>query len=150
MLTTWFSTQVLPAIISAGSGAIFGALIAGWDKLATRYMLSKLGPSIKTIYDIVDPILDANLKGWSGSDVENVIAFAIEVVHDGELSAQEINLMVKHITARFLPQVAAQKVEDGVIAERELIIAEKIKEAIESKAVNVPELIKTIRKTYFE
>ena len=82
MLTAWFSTQILPAILSAASGAAAGAIIAGWDKLAAKFLLSKLGPSVKTIYNIVDPILDGSLQGWKDSDIDTAIALAIEVVRN--------------------------------------------------------------------
>lgn len=148
MLTTWFSTQILPGLVSAASGAIFGAVVAGWDKIAARFMLAKLGPSIRIIFNIIDPILDANLKGWDGSNVEKVIALAVETVADGKLSAEEVNKTVRLISKLWLPQIAAQKVTDGVIAEKELVIAEKIRMAVETKSLDAPELLTTLKDLY--
>lgn len=148
MFTTWFSTQVLPGIISAASGAIFGVVITGWDKLAARIALSKLGPSIKTIYNIVDPILDASLKGWGEGDVNGAIGLVVEIVHDGKLSAGEVNKLVKLISQRWIPQIATQKVLDGLISEKENAIAEKIKLAIDTKVFNAPELLNSLKSFY--
>jgi hypothetical protein len=148
MLTTWFSTQILPGLISAASGAVFGAVVAGWDKIAARYMLAKLGPSIKTIYNIIDPILDASLASWDGSDVDRVLALVINTVADGKLSADEVNKAVKLVSELWLPQVATQKVKDGVIGQKEQAIAEKIRAAVETKTLDTPELLKTVKELY--
>lgn len=148
MFTAWFSTQVLPALISVATGAVAGAVIAGWDKLAAKYFLAKLSPSIKTIYNIVDPILDANIRGWKDSDVDKAIALAIEVAHDGKLTPEEINHMVRFISQRWLPQVAVEKVREGVIGEKEIVVAEKIREAVETKSLDTPDLVKTLKETY--
>ncbi|WP_106501127.1 hypothetical protein [Synechococcus lacustris] len=150
MFTTWFSTQVLPGLISAASGAIFGVVVAGWDKLAARIMLNKIGPSIKTIYNIVDPILEASLKGWCENDVNKVIALAVEVVNDGQLSADEVNKAVKLISKLWLPQIATQKVLDGLISEKENTIAQKIREAVDTKTLNTPDLLNTLKATYIK
>jgi hypothetical protein len=148
MITTWFTTNVLPGIISAASGALFGALVAGWDKLANRLLLTKIGPSIKSIFNIVDPILDASILGWSESDVNKVLRLAVEVVSDGKLNAHDVNAIVKLVSELWLPQIATQKVLDGVISEKEMTIAEKIRVAVESKTLDTPDLLGTLKDLY--
>lgn len=150
MLTTWFTTQVLPAVISAASGAVFGALIAGWSKLSERFFLAKLGPSIKTIYNIIDPILDGSLQGWKDSDIDKAIALAVETVADGALSPEEVNKAVRLVSQLWLPQIASEKVESGVIGQKELTIAEKIRNAVETKSLDAPDLLTTLKKTYID
>ena len=148
MLTAWFSTQILPAILSAASGAAAGAIIAGWDKLAAKFLLSKLGPSVKTIYNIVDPILDGSLQGWKDSDIDTAIALAVEVGHDGKLSVEEINKIVKLISRQWIPQIASEKIEKGIIGDKERQIAEKIRSAVDSKSINAPETLLLLKKLY--
>lgn len=148
MFTTWFTTQVLPALISAASGALFGALVAGWDKVAARLLLAKIGPSINTVYNIVDPILDGTIRGWKDSDVDKAIALAIEVAHDGKLDAEEVNKLVRLVSERWLPQIATEKVAKGVISEKELAVAEKIREAVETGSLDTPGLANTLKQNY--
>ena len=148
MLTAWFSTQILPAILSAASGAAAGAIIAGWDKLAAKFLLSKLGPSVKTIYNIVDPILDGSLQGWKDSDIDTAIALAIEVAHDGKLSVEEINKIVKLVSQQWIPQIASEKIAAGVIGDKERVVAEKIRSAVDSKSINAPETLLLLKKLY--
>jgi hypothetical protein len=150
MITTWFTTNVLPGIISAASGALFGALVAGWDKLANRLLLAKIGPSIKSIFNIVDPILDASILGWSESDVNKVLRLVVEVVSDGKLNAHDVNAIVKLVSELWLPQIATQKVLDGVISEKEMTIAEKIRAAVESKTLDTPDLLGTLKDLYLK
>jgi len=148
MLTTWLTSQLFPGLISAASGVIFGVVVAGWDKIAAKYTLYKLGPSIKVIYNIIDPILDANLAAWSGSDVDKAIELAINTVADGELTPDEVNEAIRLISELWLPQIATQKTKDGVLGVKELAIAEKIRAAVETKTLDTPELLKTIKKIY--
>ena len=148
MLTAWFSTQILPAILSAASGAAAGAIIAGWDKLAAKFLLSKLGPSVKTIYNIVDPILDGSLQGWKDSDIDTAIALAVEVAHDGKLSVEEINKIVKLISRQWIPQIASEKIEKGVIGDKERQVAERIRSAVDAKSINAPETLLLLKKLY--
>lgn len=148
MLTAWFSTQVLPAILSAASGAVAGAVIAGWDKLAAKFLLSKLGPSVKTIYNIVDPILDGSLQGWKDSDIDKAIALAVEVAHDGKLAPEEINKVVRLISKQWIPQIASEKIEKGIIGDKEREVAERIRSAVDSKSINAPETLFLLKKLY--
>lgn len=148
MFTTWFTTQILPGIISAASGAVFGALIAGWDKLSQRLLLAKIGPSIQTVFNILDPILDANITGWKNSDINKVIALTITIAADGKLTADEINHAIRVISERWLPQIAVQKVADGVIGQKELAIAERIRAAVETKSIDTPEFLKVVKDLY--
>ncbi len=148
MFTTWFTTQILPGIISAASGAVFGALIAGWDKLSQRLLLAKIGPSIQTIFNILDPILDANITGWKNSDINKVIELIITIAADGKLTADEINHAIRVISERWLPQIAVQKVADGVIGQKELAIAERIRAAVETRSIDTPEFLQVIKDLY--
>ena len=148
MLTTWFTTQVLPAVLSAASGAVAGAIIAGWDKLSDRFLLSKLGPSIKTIYNIVDPILDGSLQGWKDSDIDTALGLAVEVAYDGKLSVDEINKVVHLVSKQWIPQIASEKIEKGLIADKELAVAERIRSAVDSKSINAPETLLLLKKLY--
>lgn len=148
MLSSWFATQILPGLVSAASGAAFGALVAGWDKLAARILLSKIGPNIANIYNIVDPILDGSITGWKDSDVDRVVALAVEIATDGKLSAEEVNKAVRLVSERWLPQIAVKKVADGVIGEKELVIATKVRHAVETGELNKAEFIKAIKEVY--
>lgn len=148
MLTTWFSTQILPAVVSAVSGAVAGALIAGWDKLAAKLLLSKLGPSIKVIYNIVDPILDGSLQGWKDSDINTAISLAVEIAYDGKLSVDEINKIVLLISQRWIPQIASEKIAAGIIGNKERQVAEKIRSAVDSKSINAPETLLLLKNLY--
>lgn len=148
MLTAWFSTQILPAIISAASGAAAGALLAGWDKLAAKLALSKLGPSIKTIYNIIDPILEGSLQGWKDSDIDTAISLAMEIAYDGKLSVDEINKIVRVISQKWVPQIGTDKIAKGLIGEKELAIAREIRSAVDSKSINAPGTLLLLKKLY--
>ena len=147
MLTTWLTTQILPSALSTISGVIFGAIIAQWDKLSKKFFLAKFGPSIKTIYDIIDPILDGSLQGWKDSDIDKVIAMAINVAYDGELTVDEVNRAVQLISQLWIPQIASKKMEKGVIGNEQLAIAKKIKSAIEPKTLDAFGLFSAFKKS---
>jgi len=91
-----------------GAGLIAGV---GWlsQFLAARNLV-KYGPILSRVYDVLDPLLERNIRSWSGSDVEFAVELAIESVADGHLSAVELKELTLEITKRWLPQVAADKV----------------------------------------
>ena len=148
MLTTWFTTQILSALISAASGAAFGAVVTGWDKIAAKLLLQKLGPNIHAVFNIIDPILDGNITGWKDSDVDQVITLAVEIATDGKLSALEVNRAVQLVSKLWLPQIAVKKVHDGVIGEKELVIADKVRHAIGTQTIDRADFIKTVKELY--
>jgi hypothetical protein len=94
--------------ILIGAGLTAGA---GWVSrfLAARSLL-KYGPVLSRVYDVLDPLLERNMRSWNGSDVEFAVELAIESVADGYLSATELKELTLEVTKRWLPQVAADKV----------------------------------------
>jgi len=97
---------ILAVLIGAGLTAG-----AGWLSrfLAARSLL-KYGPVLSRVYDVLDPLLERNMRSWSGSDVEFAVELAIESVADGNITAAELKELTLEITKRWLPQVAADKV----------------------------------------
>ena len=93
---------------------IIGAGLTAGTTLLSRYLaaqkLLKYGPILSRIYDVLDPLLERNIRQWSGSDVEFAIELAIQAVCDGNLTGKELRTMVREVSERWLPQVAADKV----------------------------------------
>jgi hypothetical protein len=101
------SLEPLIALV-VGAGFTAGATLLA--RFLSAQKLLKYGPLISRIYDVVDPLLERNMRQWSGSDVEFAIELAIQAVVDGNLTAKELRDMVGEISQRWLPQVAADKV----------------------------------------
>jgi hypothetical protein len=100
----------LEPIIALLIGASFTAGATKLAQFLSAQKLLKYGPILSRIYDIVDPLLERNMRQWSGSDVEFAIELAIEAVADSYLTAKELRNMTAEISQRWLPQVAADKV----------------------------------------
>jgi len=56
------------------------------------------------------------MQSWSGSDVEFAIELAIETVADSKVTANEIKVIAREASNRWLPAVAAEKVRKYVTA----------------------------------
>ena len=93
---------LIGAGLTAGANWITG-LIANRKVLKYGYILAKA-------YDIIDPLLERNMRGWDGSNVEFAIELAIEAVADNKLSSEELKEIVTEAGKRWLPSVAADKV----------------------------------------
>jgi len=91
-------------------GAGFTAGVSWLSKFLAARSLIKYGPVLSRVYDVLDPLLEHNIRSWSGSDVEFAVELAIESVSDGHLTAAELKELTLEITKRWLPQVAADKV----------------------------------------
>lgn len=102
-------TSLEPIIaLVVGAGFTAGATLLARFLSAQKFL--KYGPLLSRIYDVLDPLLERNIRQWSGSDVEFAAELAIEAVSDSNLTAQELRKMVSEILQRWLPQVAADKV----------------------------------------
>lgn len=97
---------ILAVLIGAGLTAGLGWL----SKVIAARNLVKYGPILSRVYDVLDPLLERNMRSWSGSDVEFAVELAIESVADGHLTAAELKELTLEVTKRWLPQVAADKV----------------------------------------
>lgn len=97
---------ILALLVGSGLTAV-----AGWvaQAIAAKRAV-KYGPILAKAYDIIDPLLERNMKGWDGSNVEFALELAIKSVADGELSPAELKDMVTEAGKRWLPSVAADKV----------------------------------------
>ena len=91
-----------------GSGLTLGATWASKVIAARKFL--KYGPILARAYDIIDPLLERNMRGWNGSNVEFAFELAIKAVSDGQLSSQEIKELATEAGKRWLPTVAAEKV----------------------------------------
>lgn len=84
---------------------------ANWAaKAIAKKRALKYGQILERAYNIIDPLLERNMKGWSGSNVEFAIELAIKSVADNELTPDELKEIVTEAGKRWLPSVAANKV----------------------------------------
>lgn len=91
-----------------GAGLTIGANWAA--KAIAKKRALKYGQILERAYNIIDPLLERNMKGWSGSNVEFAIELAIKSVADNELTPNELKEVVTEAGKRWLPSVAANKV----------------------------------------
>lgn len=114
-----------------GSGLAAGAT---WvSRIIAARKLVKYGPILARAYDIIDPLLERNMRGWDGSNVEFALELAIKSVADGDISPAELKEMVTEASKRWLPSVAADKVrkyEQLIEQPKELQAADIIAKAV--------------------
>lgn len=103
---------IIAAVLGSGVTAAVAWLV---KKLGNQKILS-YGPVLSRAYDIIDPLLEQHMQSWSGSDVEFAIELAIEAVADGEITVNEIKVVAREASNRWLPAVAAEKVRKYVTA----------------------------------
>lgn len=97
---------IIAFLVGSGLAAAAGSVA----RLIAAKRAVKYGPILAKAYDIIDPLLERNMKGWDGSNVEFALELAIKSVADGELTAQELKEAVTEAGKRWLPSVAADKV----------------------------------------
>ena len=91
-----------------GAGLTAGAT---WlAKFLNNQKAIKYGEILSKAYDIIDPLLEKNLKSWKGSDVEYAMELAVASVADNELTSDELKDIVKEAAERWLPAKAVDKV----------------------------------------
>lgn len=101
---------LLEPIIAAAIGASAAALAIQINKNKGVRLLLRYGPIVQKAYNIIDLILDQNLHGWKGSQVDAAFELAIQTVADGRLTPNEVKALAFYMAKAWLPQVAADKV----------------------------------------
>lgn len=102
--------EFLQPIIAAAIGAVATGLTLQFNKTKGARLFLRYGPLVQKAYNIIDPILDQNLHGWKGSQVDAAFEFAIQTVADGQLTPNEVKTLAFFMAKAWLPQKAADKV----------------------------------------
>lgn len=102
----------LEPIIAAIIGAGVTALTVRFNKTKSAAALAKYGPLIQKAYNIIDPVLDKNMKGWNGSQVDTAFEVVVETLADGSLTPSEIQHVAIKLAEGWLPAKAANKVRE--------------------------------------
>jgi hypothetical protein len=100
----------LEPIIAVAVGVAAALFAARFNKSAASNTLKKYGPLVQKAYNIIDPVLDQNMRNWSGSQVDATFEVVIETLADGQLTSAEIKRIATELAAAWLPAVAATKV----------------------------------------
>jgi hypothetical protein len=102
----------LEPIIAVVVGAGVTALTVRTSKTKAAAKLAKYGPLIQKAYNIIDPVLDKNMKGWNGSQVDAAFQVVVEALADGTLTPNEIQYVSVKLAEGWLPAAAANKVRE--------------------------------------
>ena len=102
--------ELLQPIIAAVIGAVATGLTLQLNKTKGARLFLRYGPLVQKAYNIIDPILDQNLHGWKGSQVDAAFELAIQTVADGQLTPSEVKTLAFFMAKAWLPQKAADKV----------------------------------------
>jgi hypothetical protein len=102
----------LEPIIAVAIGVAATVFAARFNKSAASKTLKKYGPLAQKAYNIIDPVLDKNMRNWSGSQVDATFEVVVETLADGELTSAEIKRIAADLAAAWLPAAAATKVRE--------------------------------------
>ena len=80
----------LEPIVAAGIGAGLTVLTTKFNKTKAATTLSKYGPLVTKAYNILDPLLDKNMRNWDGSQVDKAFTVVTEALADGQLNSAEV------------------------------------------------------------
>ena len=102
----------LEPIIAVAVGVAAALFAARFNKSAASKTLKKYGPLVQKAYNIIDPVLDQNMRNWSGSQVDATFEIVVETLSDGELTSAEIKRIATALAKAWLPAAAATKVRN--------------------------------------
>jgi hypothetical protein len=102
----------LEPIIAVAIGVAATIFATRFNKSSVSNTLKKYGPLAKKAYNIIDPVLDQNMRNWSGSQVDATFEVVVETLADGELTPAEIKRIATDLAAAWLPAAAAEKVRN--------------------------------------
>ena len=108
----------LEPIVAAGIGAGLTVLTTKFNKTKAATTLSKYGPLVTKAYNILDPLLDKNMRNWDGSQVDKAFTVVTEALADGQLNSAEVKDVATQLAVNWLPAKAADKVRQYQAAEK--------------------------------
>jgi hypothetical protein len=126
---------LLEPIIAAAIGAAAAALAIQINKNKGVRIFLRYGPIVQKAYDLIDPILEQNLRGWKGSQVDAAFEIAIQTVADGKLTPNEVKALAFYMAKAWLPQKAADKVrqfEQSSVFTPKLQLAARLAKKVDS------------------
>jgi hypothetical protein len=102
----------LEPIIAVAIGVAATIFATRFNKSSVSNTLKKYGPLAKKAYNIIDPVLDQNMRNWSGSQVDATFEVVVETLADGQLTSAEIKRIASDLATAWLPAAAAEKVRN--------------------------------------
>ena len=99
---------ILGFIVAAAGAGVWIAI----KKFAAENFIKKFGPTIKNVFDVVDPIAGDLITKYHGSEVQTAIELAVLRVADGDIDQEDVTAITAYIVEKFDPSLAATKALD--------------------------------------
>ena len=106
--------ETLLGVVVAGLGAGAVYLV---KKLGAKLFLKQFGPTVKTVFDVLDPIAGKILTEYDGSVVQEAVELAVLRVGDGTIDEADVSAVAKYVISKFDPSLAASKVIEAASEE---------------------------------
>lgn len=123
-----FSAIIGNPVVSAVIGG--GAALAATRMIQLARIVPYLG-LIQRVFQVIDPVLNENIKQYSASDVRFAISLAVSVIADGNITPKEVSFVVDQVQRRWFPtQAAGKTISQLPTSSAQRVIAESIASAL--------------------
>lgn len=109
------SLWALVGPVLATAGAV--ALPLGVNALLRQLRLQRVLPLLRRAYVVLDPLFNAHLPHYRGSDVQFAARLVTTVLADGRLSPDELDFAAAELLRRWSPALAAGQQPDGLLSD---------------------------------
>ena len=102
----------METIIGFGFAAISAGVWLFLKKVAADNFIQRFGPTVKNVFDVIDPIAGDLITKYKGSEVQEAIELAVLRVADGDIDQEDVTAITTYIVEKFDPSLAATKTLD--------------------------------------
>jgi hypothetical protein len=102
----------METILGFGVAALGAGLLWGIKRVGFALFLQKFGPTVKTVFDVIDPIAGELIGKYDNSVVQEAIELAVLRVADGNIDHNDVVAVSEYVIAKFNPALAAAKALD--------------------------------------
>ena len=102
----------METILGFGVAALGAGLLWGIKRVGLALFLQKFGPTVQTVFNVIDPIAGELIGKYDNSVVQEAIELAVLRVADGNIDHNDVVAVTEYVISKFNPALAAAKTLD--------------------------------------
>ena len=102
----------METLLGFGVAALGAGVLWGIKRVGLALFLQKFGPTVQTVFNVIDPIAGELIGKYDNSVVQEAIELAVLRVADGNIDHNDVVAVTEYVISKFNPDLAAAKTLD--------------------------------------
>ena len=102
----------METLLGFGVAALGAGVLWSIKRVGLALFLQKFGPTVQTVFNVIDPIAGELIGKYDNSVVQEAIELAVLRVADGNIDHNDVVAVTEYVISKFNPALAAAKTLD--------------------------------------